>query len=103
MVLPDFMYYIFVSNDLSYVMGQCNGQQRESGFPAWGTVRRFDMDSMVMTIYDSLKMPTLEHPLKDIMGKFTKKMLQLFMDLGEGARASAFISTFSWRYALDVP
>ncbi|KAI3692872.1 hypothetical protein L6452_32697 [Arctium lappa] len=30
-------------------------------------------------------------------------MPQLFMDLGEGARAVAFISTFRWQYAVDVP
>ncbi|KAI3747779.1 hypothetical protein L6452_10429 [Arctium lappa] len=96
MVLPDFMYYISVSDDLSNVMGQCNGEQRNSDFPAWGTVERFDMDSMVMTIYDSMKRPILEQPLKDMMGKFTRKMSQLFMDLSEGARADAFISTFRW-------
>ncbi|KAI3664881.1 hypothetical protein L6452_43492 [Arctium lappa] len=84
MVLPDFMYYISVSDDLSYVKGQCDGEQRNCGFPAWGIVERFDMDSMIMTIYDSLKRPTLEQPLKDMMGKFTRKMPQLFMDLDEG-------------------
>ncbi|KAI3745973.1 hypothetical protein L6452_08388 [Arctium lappa] len=61
------------------------------------------MESMVMTIYDSLKRPTLEQDLKDMMGEFIKKMPQLFMDLGEGARATAFISTLRSEYALDVP
>ncbi|KAI3684789.1 hypothetical protein L6452_34015 [Arctium lappa] len=40
MMLPDFMYYISVSDDLSYVKRQCDGEQRNSGFPAWGTVER---------------------------------------------------------------
>ncbi|KAI3734845.1 hypothetical protein L6452_14325 [Arctium lappa] len=107
MVLPDFMYYINMSDDLSYLKGQCDGEQRESGFPAWGTVSwvlipicivdrhwllgHFDMDSMVMTIYDSLKLPTLQQPLIDMMDKFNRKMPQLFIDLGEGPRTATRI------------
>ncbi|KAI3715107.1 hypothetical protein L6452_22075 [Arctium lappa] len=71
-------------------MGQCNGEQQESGFQPGAPC-------------NGLKMSTLEQPLKEIMLKFSRKMPQLFMDLGEGARAIAFISTFSWWYALDVP
>ncbi|KAI3698060.1 hypothetical protein L6452_31170 [Arctium lappa] len=46
----------------------------------------FDMDSMLVTIYDSLKLPTLQEPLQDIMNKFKIKMPQLFAELGEAPR-----------------
>ncbi|KAI3696706.1 hypothetical protein L6452_29202 [Arctium lappa] len=34
------MYYINTTDDLSYLHGQCDGEERDSGFPAWGTVSR---------------------------------------------------------------
>ncbi|KAI3681602.1 hypothetical protein L6452_36402 [Arctium lappa] len=38
MVLPDFMYYVTVLKDISYVTEQCSGAQGSVGFPAWGTM-----------------------------------------------------------------
>ncbi|KAI3728742.1 hypothetical protein L6452_17384 [Arctium lappa] len=38
MVLPDFMYYVTVLKDISYLTQQCSGGQGSDGFPAWGTV-----------------------------------------------------------------
>ncbi|KAI3677684.1 hypothetical protein L6452_36950 [Arctium lappa] len=71
MVLPDFWYYMAMV-DLSYLIGQCNGDMSSEGFPALALVKRvlmlicildkhwlvgeFDMESMVLTIYDSLKL-----------------------------------------------
>ncbi|KAI3702936.1 hypothetical protein L6452_28690 [Arctium lappa] len=40
MVLPDFMYYMIVLKDLSYLTQQCSGAQGSAGFPAWGTVNK---------------------------------------------------------------
>ncbi|KAI3672833.1 hypothetical protein L6452_38933 [Arctium lappa] len=37
-LLPDFMYYVIVLKDLSYVTAQCSGAQAGVGFPTWGTV-----------------------------------------------------------------
>ncbi|KAI3681743.1 hypothetical protein L6452_36547 [Arctium lappa] len=39
-MLPDFMYYMTVLKDLSYLTPQCNGAQGSVGFPAWGTVNK---------------------------------------------------------------
>ncbi|KAI3681663.1 hypothetical protein L6452_36465 [Arctium lappa] len=44
MVLPNFMYYIAVIKDLSYVTGQCSGEQGSVGFPVWGTVNTICKD-----------------------------------------------------------
>ncbi|KAI3692629.1 hypothetical protein L6452_32449 [Arctium lappa] len=117
MVLPDFWYYM-TKMHLSYFTGQCNGDMSSDGFPVWAFVRRVfmpicivdrhwlvglvDMESMVMTIYDCLKLPSLQKPVRDMMKNFRKTMSELFITLGDGHQAARFIPTFRWEYAKDV-